>query len=212
MQCGELGNFNHERNDRRIESKMCVVSSKLGVTKMVVIALVVSIVVVGIVAAYIVLQLPSSSPTPTPTPTPTVYTHNVDWVPLANGQADYWNITINQPYRFVANDTLTVSSGDQLLGITAKNSQNSYPIWYISYYNATYFLFDVWYNASYFHQAFGYCNSGIVSVVANGTSITFIGTSQTVVSGLSFRQLDRIVTTNDDGSFNGGQVDYKISV
>jgi hypothetical protein len=187
---------------------MCVVSSKLGVTKMVVIALVVSIVVVGIVAAYIVLQLPSSSPTPTPT----AYTHNVDWEPLANYQADYWNITINQPYTFVANDTLTVSSGDQWLGITAISSQNSYPIWEISYYNATYFLFDVWYNASYFHQAFEYCNDGIVSVVVNGTSITFIGTSQTVVSGLSFRQLDQIVTTNDDGSFNGGQVRYTISV
>jgi hypothetical protein len=195
-----------------LKNNMCVVSSKLGVTKMVVIALVVIIVVGGIVVAYIGLQLPSSSPTPTPTPTPTAHTHNVDWEPLANYQADYWNITVNQPYTFVANDTLTVSSGNQGLGITAKNSQNSYPIWYISYYNATYFLFDVWYNASYFHQAFGYCNGGIVSVVVNDTSITFIGTSQTVVSGLSFRQLDQIVTTNDDGSFNGGQVDYTISV
>jgi len=191
-----------------VESKMCVVSSKLGVTKMVVIALVVIIVVGGIVVAYIAFQPLSSSPTPTPT----AHTHNVYWEPLANYQTDYWNITINQPYTFVANDTLTVSSGNQWLGITAKNSQNSYPIWYISYYNATYFLFDVWYNASYFHQAFGYCNGGIVSVVVNDTSITFIGTSQTVVSGLSFRQLDQIVTTNDDGSFNGGQVDYTISV
>jgi hypothetical protein len=118
---------------------------------------------------------------------------------------------MNQPYTFVATDTLAVSSGDQLLGITAKNSPSLYPIWYISYYNATYFLFDVWYNASYFHQAFSYCNGGTVSVVVNDTSITFIGTSHTVVSGLSFRQLDQIVTTNDDGSFNGGQVAYTIS-
>ncbi len=186
---------------------MWVVSSKLGVTKMVVIALVVIFVVGGAVAAYIAVQSPSSSHTPTPT----VHTHNVDWKPLANDQADHWNITINQPYTFVANDTLSVTSGDQLLGITAKNSQSSYPIWYISYYNATYFLFDVWYNASYFHQAFSYCNGGAVSVVVNDTSITFIGTSYTVVSGLSFRQLAQIVTTNDDGSFNGGQVHYTIS-
>jgi ABC-type transporter Mla subunit MlaD len=58
-----------------LKSKMCVVSSKFGVTRMVVIALVVIIVVVVVVAAYIALLRSSSSPTPTPT----VYTHNVDW-------------------------------------------------------------------------------------------------------------------------------------
>jgi hypothetical protein len=172
---------------------------------MVVMALAIIIVVGGIAVAYIVLHPPSR------TPTPTVYTHGVGWEPLANYQADYWNVTVNQSYTFVANDTLGVSSGNQWLGITAKNSQNSYPIWYISFYNATYFLFDVWYNASNFHQAFEHCNEGIVTVIVNATSITFTGTSQTVVSGLNFTQLDQIVTTNDDGSFNGGQVNYTIS-
>jgi hypothetical protein len=140
-----------------------------------------------------------------------MYTHGVGWEPLANYQVDYWNVSISQPYTFVANNTLTVSSGIQLLGITAQSSQNSYPIWYISYYNATYFLVDVWYNESNFFQAFGDCNDGIVSVVATTTSITFIGTSQIEVTGLNFTQLDQIVTTNDDGSFNGGQVDYTLS-
>ena len=97
-----------------------------------------------------------------------------------------------------------------MLGITAISQNN--PVSYISYYNQTYFLYDVWYNATYFTQGFGYCNNGLVSVVANSTSITFIGTSQTVVSGLNLTQIDQIMTTNDDGSFNGGQVSYTISV
>jgi len=186
---------------------MRVVSSKLGVTKILAVALVVLIFAGSIGVAYIVLQPPSSSPSPTSAG----HTHSVSWEPLAGNRADYWNITMNQPYTFVATDTLAVSSGEQLLGVTAKNLQSSFPIWYVSYFNATYFLFDVWYNASYFHQAFSYCNSGTVSVVVNDTSITFTGTSSTVVSGLSFRQLDQIVTTNDDGSFNAGQVGYTIS-
>ena len=186
---------------------MRVVSSKLGVTKILAVALVVLIFAGSIGVAYIVLQPPSSSPAPTLAAS----THNVGWEPLADYRTDYWNITINQPYTFAATDSLTVSSGEQLLGVTAKNLQSPFPVWYVSYYNATYFLFDVWYNASYFHQAFGYCQGGTVSVVANDTSITFIGTSHTVVSGLSFRQLDQIVTTNDDGSFNAGRVGYTIS-
>lgn len=181
---------------------MHIASSKLGVTRIVVIALVVIIVVGGIVAAYIALK--SSSPSST-------LSHVVPWQEMANLQTDYWNVTETQPYTVLLNDSMTVTSGNQFLGITAKNSQNAYPIWYISYYNATYFLFDVWYNASYFYQNFTYCNNGIVSVVAHGTSIAFIGTSQTVVSGLSFTQLNQIVTTNDDGSFNGGKVDYTIT-
>jgi hypothetical protein len=130
---------------------------------------------------------------------------------LANNQVDYWNTTMNQPYTFNVHNTLTVSSGIQLLAITAKNLQNSYPIWYISFYNSTYFLIDVWYNASNFYQHFDYCNDGNVSVVVGNTSITFIGTSQTVVSGLSFARLDQIVTANDDGLFNGGQASYTIN-
>jgi len=138
------------------------------------------------------------------------YTHTIDWTPLANYEADSWNISVSQEYTFVANNTLTVSSGIQLLGITAQNSQNAYPIWYISYYNTTYFLVDVWYNESNFYQDFGYCDNGVVSVVVNSTSITFTGTSQIVVTGVNFTHLDLIVTTNDDGAFNGGQVNYTI--
>jgi len=45
----------------------------------------------------------------------------------------------------------------------------------------------------------------------DATNITFTGTSQTIVSGLNFTQLDQIITTNDDGPFNSGQIDYTIS-
>jgi hypothetical protein len=118
---------------------------------------------------------------------------------------------MNQQYRFDAVDTLTVSSGVQMVGITAKNSQNSYPIWYLSYYNSSCFLFNVWFNSSYFQQGIGYCTNGVVSVVAEGTSISFIGNSLQTVNGATFTQLNQIVTTNDDGSFNSGKIDYTIT-
>jgi hypothetical protein len=49
-----------------------------------------------------------------------MHTHSVGWEPLAHYQADYWNIAMNQPYTFVANDTLTATRGNQGLDMLPK--------------------------------------------------------------------------------------------
>ena len=54
-----------------LKSKMRITSSKSGVTKTLVIVLVIIVAVGGTISAYALLRMPSSTPSSTPTPTPT---------------------------------------------------------------------------------------------------------------------------------------------
>lgn len=189
---------------RGLKSKMCVVPSKLGVTRMVVIALVVIIVVGGVVAAYIAFK-PSSSPMPK--------THTVDWTTMANYITDVWNVTVDSNYQVTLIDTMTVSSGNQYLEIDARNSTDSGAyIWAVWFKNATYFTYTTYIPGQFSNpQDFGglNCNNGIVTITVTNTSITFVGSSS-FTSHVSFQNLAQIETQNADGNFNGGELNIEV--
>ena len=181
---------------------MCAVSSKLGVTKMLVIALVVIVVVGGVAAAYILLQPPSSSPSPSSN------THTVDWATMTNYQTDFWNITMTNPYTVVLDDSMTVSSGSQWLSIQANNSTQTQNrvVWQIYFINNSNFQYTTFNSdGSTLDRGQMGCNDGVVQVVVTNTAITFIGTSS-ATSNVPFTNLGQIVTSNGDGNFNGGEL------
>jgi len=183
-----------------LESKMCIVSSKFGLTRMVVIALVVIIVVGGLVTVYIELK---------PSPTLTPKTHLVNWTTMANYTTDLWNLTADSNYQITLNDTMTVSRGNQYLEIDARNStSNGAYIWAVWFKNATYFTYTTYVPGQYSNpQDFGglNCNKGIATITVTNTSITFTGTSS-FTSHVRFQNLAQIQTSNGDGNFNGGEL------
>ena len=180
---------------------MCIVSSKLGVTKMLVIALVVIVVVGGVAAAYILLQPPSSSPSPSPN------THTVDWTTMANYQTDFWNITITNPYTIILNDSMTVSSGSQYLDIHGVNSSSgsAESIWEVEFIDNANFHYRTFISGVTHDSGNLECANGIVQVVVTGTAITLIGKSS-FTSNQTFENLGQITTANADGDFNGGEL------
>ena len=189
---------------------MSIVSSKSGVTRMVVTALILIIVVGSVVAAYVAFK---PSPAPTPTPTPMPKTHTVDWTTMANHQTDFWNITITNPYTVVLNDTMTVSSGNQLLEIDGVPSGGQgvegtwAPLWIVHFVNSTTFDFFIYAaNGSMVNSGYNLPCGGNVQVVVTATQITVKGTSP-VTSNIPFENLVQIVTVNDGGNFNGGHLD-----
>jgi hypothetical protein len=180
---------------------MCIVSSKSGVTKIVVIALAVIIVVGGIVAAYIVLQLPSPSPTPSPMPN----MHTVDYTLMIHPRNDYWNITVTKPYTVILNDSMTASSGNQYLMITGL-SISRMNVWTVLYQNSTYFQYVTWdVNGNEVDSGWLNCNNGLAQVVVTTTTITFTGASS-FTSNIPFQNLGEVWTANSDGAFNGGEL------
>lgn len=181
---------------------MCVVSSKLGVRKMVVIALVVIIILGGILVAHIALK--SSSPHPT-------LSHVVSWQEMANYTLDYWNVTATEPYTVTLDDSMIVSSSAQWLLISAYNS-SSLPmeqVWYVEFENKTQFYYATFVNNNQKDAGSLNCNNGIVTVIVTNTSITFTGTSS-FTSYVSFSNLERITTGNDDGIFTGGELNLDL--
>ena len=189
---------------------MCITSSKVGVMRMVVIALVVIIVVGGGVATYIALK-PISGPAPTPS-SPIPKTHMVNWTTMANHQTDFWNVTIKNHYTIVLNDTMTVSSGNQLLEIDGvpsggQGAEGTWaPRWVVYFVNNTAFDFFIYAtNRSMINSGYSLRCSGIVQVVVTSTQITVTGTSS-VTSNIPFENLVQIVTVNDGGNFNGGRL------
>jgi hypothetical protein len=183
---------------------MCVVSSKSGAMKMVVIALVIIIVVGCIAAAYIALKSSLHSP---------MIVHVIPWQEMANYTIDYWNATATQPYTITLNDSMTVSSSAQWLLISAYNS-SSLPmrqIWYVEFANNTQVYYATFVNNNQQDAGSLHCNDGIVRVVVTNTSITFTGTSS-FTSHVPFSNLDHITTGNDDGDFNGGELYIKLTI
>ena len=160
---------------------------------------------------------PTASPTPTATPAPTPTpspgnTHTVDYTTMMTGsETDYWSVSVSSGYTLTLQDSMTVSSGSQQLGIWAYNSANANAtnwIWNVNYMNSTFAYY--WVNTGGGNGPEGYisCVNGIVYVVASSTSIEFIGTSSVTVS-TSFQNVVQIVTENggdgvSSGLFNGG--------
>jgi hypothetical protein len=158
---------------------------------------------------------PTPAPTPTPTPTPAPgLTHTVDSTAIANGQADYWNLSITSPYTVVLNDTMTVSSGNQLLEIDGEwNLSATTPMWTVVFLNNTSFNFFVYgtngniINSGYYLP----CNNGIVTITVTSTQITFTGTTPNPTSNVTFENLVQIASLNDGGNFTGGELDMTLT-
>jgi hypothetical protein len=176
--------------------------AKLGVTKMVIIALAVIIILGSTLVAYI--ELKSSSPYPT-------LSHVVSWQEMANYTLDYWNVTASQPYTITLKDSMTTSSSAQWLLISAFNS-SSLPmeqIWYVEFENTTRFYYATFVNNNQKDAGSLNCNNGNVTIIVTNTSITFTGTSS-FTSYVPFSNLEHITTGNDDGIFTGGELNFDL--
>jgi hypothetical protein len=192
---------------------MHIISSKLGLMKMVVIALVVIIVVVGVIATYIVLLRHSNSPTLTPTPTsaPIAKTHAVNYTTMIDPGNDYWNITATKPYTVKLNDSMTVSSPNQYLMVTGLSSSIT-NVWTVLYKNSTDFQFISWdVNGNEVDSGWLSCNNGLVQLIVTNTTITFSGTTS-FTSNIPFTNLDEIWTANSDGAFNSGELHITLTI
>jgi hypothetical protein len=156
----------------------------------------------GTVATYIALR--SSSPYPT-------LSHTVPWQEMANYKIDYWNVTATKAYTLILNDSMTVSSGAQWLLISTYNS-SSLPmeqIWYVEFANNTRFYYATFVNNNQQDVGSLNCSNGMATVVVTDTSITFTGTSS-FTSHVPFSNLDHVTIGNDDGKFNGGELNLNL--
>ena len=129
---------------------------------------------------------------------------------MVNYQTDYWNNTITNPYEVTLNDSMTVSSGYQWLSITAYGTSSL--VWSVVFINQTYCqCVTAIPGAGGYHDDNGFlnCNNGLVQVVVSSTAITYIGTTTHVVS-VGFTGLASVQTLNDDGTFNGGELDMTL--
>ena len=91
---------------------------------------------------------------------------------------------------------MTVSSGSQYLLITASNGGSS--VWSVNFITST--TYQIGGNSTVFN-----CINGVVHVVVNSNSITFIGASSYTVP-TPFTSLTQIRTVNGDGNFNSGKL------
>ncbi len=113
------------------------------------------------------------------------------------------------PYTVTLNDSMTVSGGEQYLGINGFGSNGL--VWFVVFVNSTYLEYGTFVNGTTVNSGNLNCTSGIAQVVVDNATITFIGSS-TFISNISFQNLEQIQTMNGDGSFNGGELDISISV
>ena len=129
---------------------------------------------------------------------------------------DLWNTTVNCSYNITFIDHLTVDSGSQYLDIFALNSSygtvNQWYIWEVSYIDENDFLvtIDNLGGANYAQYEFEDYN-GVVSLLVNSTSIEIVAEPNLhVIVPMSFQTIHAIQSKNDDGSFNGGQLNIYI--
>jgi hypothetical protein len=130
---------------------------------------------------------------------------------MANYQTDFWSITVTNPYTVTLNDSMTVSSGDQWLTITAYGTSSS--IWSVVFMNQTCFEYRTTIpvvGGCQYDSGYLGCDGGIVQVVVSGTAITYTGTISHV-SNVTFTIPAQIQTLNGDGNFNGGELDTTLT-
>jgi hypothetical protein len=130
---------------------------------------------------------------------------------MANYQTDSWNITATNPYTVILNDSTTVSGGSQYLNVTCYNSSSGSGegIWQIEFINSTYFYYRTFISGVTHDEGHLGCDNGIVQVIVTNTSITFVGTSS-FTSYQTFENLGQIIVLNDDGDFNGGELEIDV--
>ena len=135
---------------------------------------------------------------------------------MTGDESDYWNVSVSGSYTATLNDTLTVSSGNQELGIWAESSLNDVNsnlwIWSVTFVNST--SFSYWVNTGGGNGPGGTlnCINGVVYVVVSPTSIEFIGSSSKTID-TNFQSLVQMQTFNgESSSFNGGKLIMTLSL
>jgi len=105
---------------------------------------------------------------------------------------------------------MTVSSGQQWLQVFAYNSTNDTyydTSWGVVFVNSTYFMH---FYGNMQDVEYGNCSNGIVTVVVDSNSVTFVGTSS-YTNHIGFQNLEQIQTSNGDGDFNGNELNMKLT-
>jgi len=120
---------------------------------------------------------------------------------------DCWNVTMTNPYTVSLNDSMTVSSGEQYLGVNGFGSNGL--TWFVVFINSTYLYYETVVNGSAVDSGYLNCVNGIAQVTVDAQTISFIG-STTFTSNVDFQSLNQIQTLNGDGSFNGGELDITV--
>lgn len=130
---------------------------------------------------------------------------------MANYETDYWNMTATDPYTVILNDSMTVSAGSQYLDVISYNSSSGSAegIWQVEFINSTYFYYCTFISGVTHDEGHLGCDNGIVQVIVTNTSITFVGTSS-FTSNQTFENLGQIAVLNDDGNFNGGELNIDV--
>jgi hypothetical protein len=145
---------------------------------------------------------PAPTATPAPTPTPNPNSHTVDYTAMMTGsESDYWDESVSSGYTITLEDSMTVSSGDQYLLISALSGSST--VWSVLFLTSS--TYQIGGNSTVFN-----CVNGLVYVVVNSNSITFIGTTSNTVSA-TFTSLTQIRTANGDGDFNGGNLEITLT-
>ena len=96
---------------------------------------------------------------------------------------------------------MTVTNGDQQLGIWAENSTDLNTqqwIWNVNFINSTFAYYWVNTEGGNGPQGSLNCSNGSVNVVVDSTSIEFIGTSSITIN-TAFENLGQIQTSNGGG-------------
>jgi NO-binding membrane sensor protein with MHYT domain len=120
---------------------------------------------------------------------------------MTGSETDYWDVSVSSDYTIALQDSMTVSSGDQWLLISALNGGST--VWSVTFLNST--AYQIGGSSTVFS-----CINGLVYVVVNSNSITFIGTTSNTVSA-TFTSLTQIRTANGDGDFNGGNLEIALT-
>ncbi len=128
---------------------------------------------------------------------------------MQNPGTDTWNQAQTAPYTATLNDSMTVSSGNQLLEISAYNSTDTTTQWYVwqvEFINSTYIQFTVDnLGGANYVQGNLYCINGVVQVSITPSSVTITGTSSYSES-MNLQSVAQIQTVNVGGDFNGGNL------
>jgi hypothetical protein len=135
---------------------------------------------------------------------------------INSNQVDYWNVTAPDSYAVTLNDSMTVSSGNQLLEVDGEwNLSSPTPMWSVVFLNDTtynIFLYDN--NGSIVGAGYSLvCTDGSVQVNVTSTQVTF--TSDSAINSFtinSFQNLLQITTINDGGgTFVSGELDMSLT-
>lgn len=166
----------------------------------------------GTVKITIDYYFPPATPTPTasPTPAPTAtltQNHTVPYTAITGEFADdEWIVNVGSDYEVVITNRMTVSSGDHYLGVDAEDF-DGYGIWAIDFQNGTYLdqIQDT-------HNQYDNLDSnGTIALIVQGSTITFVtafGSEQGTIDG-GYPVMIRAL--NNDGDFNGGELDITVT-